>query len=108
MLGWNEMFSAITGFAPARMTWMGKLANKIDVKNWYQFGIIFGAIRFTPMLPGIILLGNYWGLLFVGMGYVYYLCGKFSKYACGSNKIAVTCAEIVMGYAIGLYLVSSI
>jgi len=117
VLPWHAMFSAINGQPPGRkdhwsVQWMQDVAYRLTTRQlpfmgylaeviyWQRFGVIYGAIRAATILPGVFLLCGYTGsllpitgLLFLGMGVVYWLCGRVDK------------AERVMGFAIGVYLI---
>lgn len=110
VLPWQAMFSAIHGEKPGRkdnrfVQWMQTATERTGAQG-RTYGVVYGAFRALPMLPGIILLGDWWGLLFVGMGGIYYLCGLWSIFWTKSYAIAVGLAEIVMGYFIGHYFLS--
>lgn len=122
---WQAMFSAVNGQKPGRndsaaFQWMQEVAYSIcgmprilvDVeKYWYDFGIVYGAIRATLMIPGIFLIAGYthsWvpliGLSFLSMGYIYYLGGKLARYWGIAEGTGVAFAEITMGYLIITYM----
>lgn len=125
MAPWQAMFSAVNGHAPGRsdsayFQWMQEITYSIcgiprilvDVeKYWYNFGIVYGTIRATLMIPGIFMLAGYTsslvpfiGLGFLSMGYIYYLGGKLSRYWGISESTGVPFSEIPMGYLITAYM----
>lgn len=130
MAPWQAMFSAGTGRQPSRADswawdWMRRLALKwCDMRDpqqlplvyssqqWMRFGVIYGIIRGALTLPGIIMICGYtgsWaplvGILFCGMGYVYYLAGKVQRAEGWPEPTFVTIAEIVMGWWLGTYMI---
>lgn len=116
MMPWQAMFSAINGNSLSRkdhwsIQWMQDVSRKLAGNNNYRFGIVYGALRATLMIPGIVWLAIVTGsllpligLIGMGMGGVYYLCGRFSRHELGNNAIAVLIAELVMGWWNGTYM----
>lgn len=127
LLAWQAMFSAVHGKPPARkdpgyINWMQDLAYFLSrapqagtpasaIYNYRLFGIIYGTIRATTMIPGILMLC--WitrssipldGLFVLAMGLVYYGAGKLSKHLTGTPYIGEALAEIGMGWWLGTYM----
>lgn len=123
LLAWQAMFSAINGQPPGRQDawyaqwmqtltlWINKRLPAIGVtENWYRYGMIYGAIRATAMLPAIFMLCGYtgsWipmtGLLLLSMGYTYKRCGDYCAYIGVPRGTGVGFAEMVMGWCIMTY-----
>lgn len=127
---WQAMFSAFTGKPPGRKDhwiaqWMQNLTHAI-LSHWYvesllnaeeypiyykRFGMIYGAIRGALTIPGILMMCGYtksWipliGILFLGMGVVYFLAGKLCMRFELRESMAVPFAETFMGWWLGTYL----
>lgn len=124
MAPWQAMFAAITGVKPGRddswaFQWMqtvtynlcGMTSTGLYTQNdWYRFGKVYGAIRALPMMPSIFMFCGYTGslmpltgLLFLGMGYVYYLGGKTAR-ALNASQLSVAIPEVIMGWCIVAYM----
>lgn len=75
-LGWQAMFSTITGTCPGRkdawyFQWMQTVTYWIcgmspnvpcdtyTSQQWRVFGMVYGAVRATAMIPGILMLASY-------------------------------------------------
>lgn len=120
---WQAMFSALHGRGPGRQDpwyaqWMQVLAFILSNKsfseepaNWIRFGIVYGTIRASLMIPGILLLAYFYtsyipliGLLGLGMGLVYYGADKFLAHFGEGNNMAIPLAEIAMGWWHGTYI----
>lgn len=122
---WHAMFSATHGKAPTRSDsrynqwmqpaakWLVKKIDKINESSWnfwFRFGIFYGFLRGLFMLPGIFILRAVIdspiamiGLVFLGMGQIYYWGGKLSRrYATSDNAVAFS--EVMMGWLCGTYL----
>ncbi|NBO20218.1 MAG: hypothetical protein EBV03_13565, partial [Proteobacteria bacterium] len=119
---WQAMFSTITGTCPGRkdvwyLQWMQDLAYKIchmdpnvpcdtySAQQWRVFGMVYGAIRATLEIPGILLL-CWWGQSYVPlsglagllMGVVYYEAWRLSEHWTQDTGMAVPLAEMCMGW----------
>lgn len=127
-LGWQAMFSTITGTCPGRKDawyyqWMQVLAYRIcgldpnvpcdtyTAAQWRKFGVVYGTIRATTMIPGILLLcvwAHSWvplsGLLGLLMGVVYYESWRLSEHFNCGTAMAVPLAEMCMGWWLGTYM----
>jgi len=124
LLPWQAMFSAITGESPSRKDswytqWMQTLAYAITGTSyggtyppaqWRLFGIVYGAIRACWMIPGIILLMQFYnsyialaGLFGLAMGLVYYGGYRLALHFQAGN-MSVTLSEMTMGWWLGTYI----
>ena len=116
MMPWQAMFSAVNGDAPSRqdhwlIQWMQPLTLKLTGANYHLYGIVYGVIRASLMIPGVVALmavtGSFTpliGLLGLSMGLVYYLCGRFSRHSQMGNAFGVPLAELVMGWWHGTFI----
>jgi hypothetical protein len=127
LMPWQAMFSAVTGEKPGRddgwyIQWMQVLSADIvgielgkpifyTAETWRQFGMVYGALRATLMMPGIIALiyvshslVPLAGLEALLMGVVYWLCGRFSRHEGMGNAMGVPLAELTMGWWHGTYM----
>lgn len=112
----HGMFTAIHGYRPARKDrwlwqWMQWLAGKIAHPGTRSFGVAYGAVRGLLMLPGAELMALYTGSyvpLLVGslallQGYAFYKAGLVARaWACEHTAVAI--AEVIIGWALGTYL----
>lgn len=112
---WHAVFSAIHGYPPQRkdapyIQWAQDVAKRINVKLpavgiqrfWKRYGIIYGFVRGSLVIPPMIALALYTqsfapfvGLSVLGMGYVYYFAKDVAK------------AERILGGLLGVILVVS-
>ncbi len=128
LLGWQAMFSTITGTCPGRKDawyyqWMQTLAYAIchmdpdvpcdtySTQQWRIFGVVYGTIRATTMIPGILLLAQWAhsyvplaGFLSLLMGVVYYCGYRLSMHFTNSTGMAVPFSEMCMGWWLGTYM----
>lgn len=118
LMPWQAMFSATHGNPPGRkdnwaVQWMQMVAKFLTIdrgQDWYDFGIVYGIIRATLMIPGILLLAHFYGshipligLVGLMMGFVYYAAGLFARHF-NSQNMAVPFAEMAMGWWHGTYI----
>jgi hypothetical protein len=120
----NALFSTVTGAAPSRadhwlFNWMQWLAYRLTIgrdifskADWYQFGIIYAAVRALWTLLGIFWL--WWcvdslspllGLFVFAQGVVYYQAGRLAK-RMSAEHIAWTLAEFAMGWLVAVYMLA--
>lgn len=125
MAPWQAMFSAITGGPPSRRDslqwqWMQTLAYKLTTSErvkagssseyWKLFGVVYGAIRGSLMLPGVAVLTYFYhspapllGILFLNLGVIYYIGGKMAEHIQSPNA-PVPISEFIVGYLLGWYM----
>lgn len=118
----NALFSALHGQPPERkdhwlFEWMQTAAYRLTEKpfsdgitDWHRFGIIYGAVRATWALPGILFLcgylGSWWplvGLAFAAEGWVYYRAPTLAKLYEFEAKYHTTLAEFFVGFMVMSY-----
>lgn len=128
-LPWQALLSgAIDGLPPSRkdkvwVQWMQEVTYTLNNwvhkllpiktfhQKWYNYGIIYGAIRSIPALLGVLMLYGYtgnptalYGLGFAFMGVVYYISGAICRKYKWTDYSTLN-AQTVMGAYLGFLLV---
>lgn len=83
-----------------------------SVAQWRRFGMVYGAVRGTLMLPGVAvmilvtqsLLPLVGVAIALGMGFVYELGGRCARHFQLPEDKGVPIAEVIMGWLLGTYL----
>lgn len=126
LLPTNSLLSAVHGYKPARddsrlWDWLQDLAIyaekltrtkkekvgafKVETytdPNYYIFGIIYGFLRASLAIPAIIIIGNWWPLLFLLSGFIYYAAGWYGRRYNGKDNVRWVEGFIGFLYAICL------